>query len=152
MDLRVRGAEQFRDLALRLKTADKAMMGELRKGVAAAVRPLGEAVKAEIPATMPGGYAPTLSRSVRNRVTSRASGANFGVSFTTWAAGKSQRRKVSALNRGTLRHPLFGNRNRWYATRVRPGFWSRPVEDGKDAAVRGAVKAMDQVAAKIAGG
>lgn len=152
MDLRVQGAQQFRDLALRCKAADKALMTELRKGVGKAVRPLGEQIRAEVPAAMPSGYAPVLSRSLRHRVSTRTGVANFGVSLTTFAEGKSDRRRVVAMDRGSLRHPLFGNRNRWYATRVRPGFWSRPVEDGKDDAVRGAVKAMDQVAAKIAGG
>lgn len=40
---------------------------------------------------------------------------------------------IAALNRGRLRHPLFGNRNHWYEQSITPGFFTKPVEgDAED--------------------
>ena len=48
------------------------------------------------------------------------------------AAGKKYKGNAShnlaAINSGTLRHPLFGNRDYWYDTPVKPGFFTRPCQ------------------------
>ena len=40
---------------------------------------------------------------------------------------------LQALNRGRLRHPLFGNRKHWYTQTIAPGFFTKPIEDDADA-------------------
>jgi hypothetical protein len=152
-DLSVNGAAALAAFAARCKAAgDERLMAGVRKGIVHAVAPLAAAVRAEIPHTMPSGYTPTLAAAVRTRTTTRTSGGSATVTLTLWAEGKSRRRRVVALNRGQLRHPLFGNRKRWYVTRVTPGFWSRPIAAGKRDAVRATATALDEVAADIAKG
>jgi hypothetical protein len=59
-------------------------------------------------------------------------------------------RDLASINRGRLRHPLFGNRRYWYDQSVTPGFWDKAMEKGvKDVRVE-LLKALDEVAAKLA--
>lgn len=43
---------------------------------------------------------------------------------------KHQRGKsdLKALNRGRLRHPLFGNRSHWYEQQIPSGMWDKAIE------------------------
>ena len=50
-------------------------------------------------------------------------------SFPTPIHFVTKLKKLEALDRGELRHPLYGNRKYWFSQSVRPGFWSRPIED-----------------------
>jgi hypothetical protein len=151
VDLRTTGGESLSALAARCRRADKALLGDMRKGVAKAVKPLGDAVTAGVGRYMPGGYAPVLSRSLRHRVAQRATGAGFTVTLTTYAEGKTERRRIIELNRGTLRHPLYGNRARWYAQKVKPGFWSKPIEEGMPRVTQEVADVMRQTVRKVAG-
>jgi len=36
---------------------------------------------------------------------------------------------IAALNRGRLRHPLFGNRKHWYTQTIAEGFFTKPIEE-----------------------
>ena len=70
-------------------------------------------------------------------VAERAAGAKYQVRIT--GSGKNARARIIgteksgkkidlyALNQGRLRHPLFGDRRHWYAQRVNPQFFDRPV-------------------------
>jgi hypothetical protein len=42
-----------------------------------------------------------------------------------------------------LRHPVHGNKEAWVDQKVKPGFWSKPLEDSRDkpaVAIRRAVQ------------
>lgn len=39
---------------------------------------------------------------------------------------------LAALNRGRLRHPLFGNRKHWYQQSIAAGFFTKPIEKDGD--------------------
>ena len=50
---------------------------------------------------------------------------------------------VASLNRGRLRHPLFGNRKHWYDQAVKPGFWDDAMKRGEGETRRLVVAALD---------
>lgn len=55
------------------------------------------------------------------------------------------KRDLASLNRGRLRHPHFGRRNRWYDQAVRPGAWDR-TQRRAAATVR---PALEEVVARL---
>lgn len=130
--MKATGAVGLRELELRFKTAgstiDAEVAKELRTEVVPKLEPIfaGEALT-HMPKRM--GYAALLARSIELRTSVRA---KVGMTVHVGAKGKKEGRDVPALNRGVLRHPLFGNRSHWYAQRrgVRKGF----VDDGGDKA------------------
>jgi hypothetical protein len=58
---------------------------------------------------------------------------------------------VAAVNRGVLRHPLFGNRKHWSNTRVTPGWFTRAAADHTDTVRRELLKALDEIKKQITG-
>jgi len=125
---------------------------ELNEALKKRVRPVLEPLKKDIPATaaryMPSGYGPLLARSTKVYIRV-GGGAAFKATVRVMATGKREQRDVVARNRGELRHPLFGNRRRWYMTRVRPGFVDVPVEKARHRVVDAAEKARDDIADHI---
>lgn len=58
---------------------------------------------------------------------------------------------ISRIDRGTVRHPLFGDRRYWYTQQVTPGWWSRPMTEAEPK-VRGAIeRAMSATVRRIEG-
>jgi hypothetical protein len=56
------------------------------------------------------------------------------------------------LDRGRLRHPVFGRMNSsWVSQRIKPGFFSDPAHRVIREVQDGMVQVMDRVAAKIGG-
>lgn len=51
----------------------------------------------------------------------------------------------SMMDRGTVRHPVFGNRKVWVNQRITPGWWSRPVKQHEDDMVRAADDAIEKL-------
>jgi hypothetical protein len=56
-------------------------------------------------------------------------GANPMVSVMATSAGGAKV-DLNALDSGTFRHPLFGNKKHWYPQSVPPGWWSNPMTAG----------------------
>jgi hypothetical protein len=56
---------------------------------------------------------------------------------------------VNSLNRGRLRHPLFGNRNHWYDIRIRPGFINVAADQTFKDVRREVLKAIDRSTAQL---
>lgn len=149
-DVKVTGGADLADVRRRLKTVgDKGLARQMAKGLQAAAKPLRPAVKAEAGKAMPSGYAPTLSRSLRFRQNVRAGGSTAEVVVRVYGDGRKQRRHVPALNRGTLRHPLYGNRGHWFAQRVRSGFVDRPFQKLGPEVSKQMHKVIDEIADQI---
>lgn len=125
----VKGAEQLAALAKRLRGADKEYRKELRIGLNRATKPLKESVKEQLPLFMPANYAKVMRRAIKPKTVIRTGGM-ASVRITAIAKGRHKNRDVRALDRGTLRHPLWGNRAWWYAQKVKAGFWSTPMREG----------------------
>jgi hypothetical protein len=129
LSVEVVGANQLADLAKRLRGADKVYRKELRIGLNRATKPLKDDVKDRMPLFMPDGYAKVMQRSFKPKTQIRT-GGTAAVRITALAKGRHKNRDVRGLDRGTLRHPLWGNRDYWYAQKITAGFWSTPMRDG----------------------
>jgi len=138
---------EARHLAHRLrKAAARDLVREVRSAKVNAVKPLQAEIKAEAARTLPGRYAGVMSKDVK--VTTQTRGTTLRV--RVFARGRAELRDVAAVNAGILRHPLFGNRSRWFRQRVRPGFVDRPVNDLSDRVLREAAEGVGDVLQKIA--
>lgn len=160
LSVSMRGADKLDTLARKLRAAgrkdlDRELNRELRKPLPR----LRKAVQAGIPAHMPRGYEDTLSRSLRFRL-SRRRGAVISVKVTMHGRGGGGKdRDVRRLDRGILRHPVFGRRRRttrgrifnnpWVQQRVPPGFFTIPAERELDNVRRDMVAAIDRLLSKV---
>ena len=151
VDIKVTGADEFGILARRLKEAgDKELRKELYAGINRAVKPLRADVKAAAGDYLPkrGGYADLIASELKVSSRKRAVGQNPAI----YLLGKAGKRDVSSVNRGRLRHPLFGNRRHWYNTRVTPGFWTKTLAADAPMVRVELVEAIRRVARKIEAG
>lgn len=130
MTFQVGGVDDFLRLSKALKNAGR---GELRKALNKGLR---EAAKPLIPKTresalsgLPrrGGLARQVAKTPQ-RVQVRT-GRDPGVRI----AVSNSRSGARAANRGVIRHPVFGHRDRFVAQQVQPGWFDRPLlEAAKD--------------------
>lgn len=146
--IEVRGADQLADVARRLKEAgDGELRKELLRGIRNEAKPLVKAVKDSVDEYLPnsGGAADAVRRSSFG-VRSRLSGKNAGVRIV--GTGR-QVRALRRIDAGILRHPVFGNQQAWVAQRIRPGFFSEPMEAGKGPVQQGLVRVISDIAARV---
>lgn len=146
MTIEVRGAEQLDRIGRRFKEAgEKELRKELLAGIRKSNKPTISAIRANARGSLPrrGGFADQVAAS-RIATRTRLVGKSAGVQIR--ALGMYNLRQ---LNRGRLRHPLFGNREHWYEQQIEPGWFSEPIE--KDAPrIRADIEAaMQDVARKI---
>lgn len=166
LEIRVEGVAAFHRVAAQIRAeGSKDLSKRMAAGLATAVEPIEKAIRAEAVATMPssGGYASLLSKSLRFRKASRAAAQTASYRLITYADGTRQRRDIVALNRGSLRHPVFGRSRRltvgpragtlrantWAVTHIRPGFHDRGTESAMDAAHRQMAIVLDELAARL---
>ena len=142
----VKGGNRAHQLGKQLKQlGNKELEKELRRGISRSMRPATKAVRAAVPEYMPSGYAPTLAGALQLRTSNLAS----GLRITGQAKGNPRPRKVTDLNSGRLRHPLFGDREHWFQQAVKPRFFDEPLEGQRDQ-IRGELdRVLAEVAAKI---
>lgn len=158
----VTGGDDLAHLGRRLREAgDKDLMRELRKGLEAAMRPLGDLIAEGSPAYMPSGYEVTLMEALVSRTSTKTAGRTATVELVTYAQGKrGRRRQIRALNNpGRLRHPVYGRyrrikrgwliKNPWAAQNIRGGFFDDPVDANKENIREEARAAVRRVADKI---
>lgn len=142
------GADDLAELGKRLKAAGsggKGLRKELSKRIRDEAKPTIAKVKANARTTLPsrGGLAARVARSrISTRTTTQ--GRNVGVKIT----GRDGY-NIRAMNEGTVRKPLFGNRSRWYTQAVPKGWFSDPIEDDakqfRDAAGRAIKDIRDRI-------
>lgn len=160
LSVSMRGADKLDTLSRKLRAAGrKDLERELNRELRKPLPRLKKAVQAGIPAHMPRGYEETLSRSLRFRL-SRRRGAVIRLSVTMHGRGGGGKdRDVRRLDRGELRHPVFGRRRRttrgkifnnpWVRQPIPPGFWTIPAERELQHFQRDAVAAVDRVLSKL---
>jgi hypothetical protein len=145
-DASLRGAEALERLARLLKeTGNGELRKELLRGIRTAARPMIPQVRAEARRRLPhrGGLAADIAKS-KLAVRTRASGEKTGVRIS--AQG---RRSLREIDRGSVRHPVFGNRKVWVGQKVTSGFFTEPLEHDADE-VRTALRhVMGDVARRI---
>jgi hypothetical protein len=145
----VTGSAKLAEVEVRLARSgpefDKAVAKQMRTVPPKVMR----AVREQVPTHLPSGYAPVLEKSLRYRST--VSTKN-GLTMQIWAVGKTRRRDLPAMNKGRLKHPLFGNRKKWFTTTARPRLIEDAVDHSADAAADALRKARDEAAHSVTKG
>lgn len=136
---------ELRRLGQKLK---RRVNADLRKRMNRAVKPLTANVKAHAWEYMPDRYAEVLAKSLRVTVRVRGSSTKATMSIvgsanTNSPKGRSKR-ELARLDRGQLRHPLYGNRGYWYGQAIWPGFWSDPAGESVAKAQDDIVRILDE--------
>ena len=109
----------------------KAGRGELVRIMAKEMRTEMKPVIAEQKANVrslkhaPPEWKTASARATRARVTTGAKTARIGIAIGKGKVGSQARN----MNRGTWRHPLFGDTEHWYPQRVVSGWFDSPTRD-----------------------
>lgn len=146
MDVRITGAEELAAVARRLKEAgNKDLRREMMRGLQRAARPARDAAKEAARVELPsaGGLNDRVAGS-KFTIKTRTSGKAVGVSIV----GKGDL-DLPALDRGRLRHPLFGNRRHWYTQMVRPRWFTEAMEKQAPQVRRELVDAVAAIARRL---
>lgn len=150
--IEVSGAEQLAALSKRLKEAgEKGLQRELNKGIREAVEPFREAVRQSALNKLPrkGG----LAQRVADQVVPRPRKVNNskGVGLRLIATGRQGMRSLAALDAGKIRHPVFGDTEKWVSQLVQAHVWSQPAEDLGPGVARQVQAAINRVVRQIDG-
>jgi hypothetical protein len=124
---------------------DKELTRELSRGLARATERLKADAKANAGRRLPqrGGLAARVAGAKLS--TRRKSGRNPGVSIQ--ARGMDQ---LGMMDSGQVKHPVFGNRGAWVVQSIRPGWFSEPMEEGRDEVAAAIGEVLDDVATRLA--
>ena len=145
-------ASQLEAAAFRLRRAgEEDLARELGAAMRRAVRPVPGDIRDGLKPKLPDRYAEVLDAELDIRVVSRNSGGDAVVSVTATTRGAAERRRIRRLDRGTLAHPLFGDRGHWYNQAVTPGWFTGPAEDAAPQVREALQQALRDVAAKAEG-
>lgn len=147
-DFEIHGADQFLELSKALKHAGHAQLRrDLNTGLRKAARPLVAKTRAEARKRLPasGGLAARVARTPQ-RVVVRTGRDTAGVSIQV---GRRRGDAARATNRGEIRHPVFGNTNRWVDQRVPPGWFDDPIKDHVNEIRRDLERVLEDMAARI---
>ena len=150
----VKARVELREVITQLElTAPEKLKKDLLAGTREASKGIKPDVQRELVAKLPKrhGYGALVAKSTKvlSRVTG---GAKIRAAISVTASGKREKRDLPALNRGLLKHMLFGNRRHWYVQRVRPGAVDDPIDRYRDRVVDNARKAANEYADTIARG
>ena len=150
MASRVTGQAQLRAVEARLSAAGPRLSKENAQALAKVAPDIARHIRAEVPFHLPrrNGYAAELDGDLEFQANIKV---GRGMTLTVWANGKRERRDVPAINRGVLRHPVFGNRQVWVAQRagVRRGFVDDGIRKSEPLIVRSIRTAAEKVAKEI---
>lgn len=143
-DFEIRGGDDLKRVARELKAAgDGQLRRDLLRGIRESVKPGIPEVRASAASTLPK----------RGGLADRVAGQQYAVR-TSLAAGRVSvlgkgMKELIDIDKGKLRHPLFGNREKWIGQSVEPGFFTKPLE-ARGPSIRTAVlKVISDVARKI---
>jgi hypothetical protein len=145
VDVTVRGEEKLAKIAGAVQRFAPDLRKELLREIRTGVKPILEEIRDEAEETLPrrGGLA-DLVAGAKYGVRTRTFGKEAGVRVE----GRLPGHDINSVDRGSLRHPVFGRKS-WVQQPVRPGFFSRPPEAAKPALQAVVLKAMDTVADNI---
>jgi len=124
MPIEVRGAEQFDELAARIRRrlASNSLVMGIRDGLVAEAPEMRNAVFRSMNAYLPDRYAGVLRPTLTITPAATVAGTRATVRMTAWSQGDH----IGIVNAGRLRHPVFGM-DVWVDQRVRPGFITEPM-------------------------
>lgn len=137
LDIKLEGGRQLWELGVRLRQSPKKVQNAAQRELRKVVRPIQDEIGDEIEPVMPKGYEQVLSQSLKHRISVKTT-YWASVTLTTTAKGQKDNRKIGDIDKGILRHPVYGRYrktkrgrkpNPWVDQPVKPGFWTRPVEN-----------------------
>ena len=169
MEFHIGGRAQLHAVAKAIReTGDKGLGRQMSRALAKTTLPIQTQIDAEAAKVMPvrGGYQAVLSKSLRHKTSQRTGSRSATVRLITYADGTGERRDVESLEKGELRHPVFGRSRRirrgaragsvdlnpWAVTKIRSGFHQRGTDNAADEATKQLGVVLDDFAARLAKG
>lgn len=158
IQVRVSGAAELKKVAAQIRReGNKDLSRDMSRALSRSVEPVKVSIRQSAAETMPtrGGYSPVFLKSLRFRQKKSGSGNSASLSLITYAEGKQERRDIVSLERGRLRHPVFGrsSKNRrahpWATTNIRAGFHRRGSDNAADQAEKEILKVVDDFARRL---
>lgn len=147
-DFEVYGADQFLRLSKALKHAGHGQLRkDLTKGLRDAAKPLVAKTRAEALRRLPqeGGLAKQVAKEPQ-RVQIRTGSGTAGVRVVV-----GQRRGgARGANQGMVRHPVFGDQERWVDQKVPPGWFDDPIRAHAPQIRRDLQRVLEDMADRIA--
>jgi hypothetical protein len=146
VSITVRGAEKLARVSAAIAQTTPELRKDLLAGLRKPVKPTIADIRQEATGTLPsrGGLAGNIARA-RFGVRTRTFGSTAGVRVE----GRWNGHDIAGIDAGLVRKPLFGNRNSWHSQAVRPGFFTRPVEDAEPEVTRAVLAVVEEFADKI---
>lgn len=147
-DLRISGAEDLAALSKRLRAAGESGKGLRRELLAAmqrSTKPIKQDVADSWASRMPhrGGLA---GRRLRLATRTRTGGQRVGVRIVS---ASSDGYDLGSIDKGNLRHPVFGNKKAWTTQRITAGIITDPQEQSAPDVRAEIVRAIDSINRKI---
>lgn len=142
-EMAIEGGEKLAKLARQLKeTGDKGLQRELRKQLRTAAAPVIREAQQAAEQSLPhrGGLNAFVGAG-QVRVQTSMSGRNARV--------RLRPRRGAGAERGRLRHPVFGNRDRWVTQTVKPGWFTATLEEHAPEVRQQLVQVIDDVARQL---
>lgn len=122
-------ASELEAIAFRLRRAGtEDLPRELAAALRRGVDPVRDDIRAGLKPKLPDRYAEVLDADLKLSVSVRNSGGDASASVVGTTRGIVQRRRIKRLDRGVLDHPLWGDREKWYAQPVEPGWFTGPAQ------------------------
>lgn len=163
VEVRVTGAATLHRVAAQIRAeGSKDLSRDLSRALSKASEPVRQAIRASAEETMPreGGYNAVFLKHLRFRQTKRTGSSEASVLLATYSDGQTERRDIRALERGDLRHPVFGRSrpgrrkgervaNPWAVTSIRAGFWKRGTDGAADEAEKEVTRVVDEFAKRL---
>lgn len=142
-------ATQLRKLARDMDAVGPKLSREIPKRMRKVAVPMVADIRAEA-RTLPerGGFAEYIAGS-RITIQTRTSVQRAGVSVVGLRSKSGGFVDLRAVNRGRLRHPVFGDRDRWRTQQIRPGFWDRAIERRQQDVVSAMQAMMGEIRADL---
>lgn len=152
IDTDLRGVGDLEDLGRALKAmgdSGKGLRRELYRGLNSVTKEARGELREVIPAVLPqrGGLAAEVQSAARFSTKPKLGGKFIGV--TIW--GKARGRDMRLLTGKRLRHPVYGNRNRWVTQTagVQPSIMLAKFQDQKPAVQRAVLEVIGSVRSKV---
>jgi hypothetical protein len=142
-DVVVTGADKLHALAAAMKTVDKPLRAEMRRALRTGVKPGVSAARARAVATLPhsGGLGTLVSKSrIFTIIKSSSKVTHLRVTSRT---------RDPRIDRGEVRHPTHGHRDRWVVQRVPRGWFTEPMRQNAPAIRRELLVSMDRMTARL---
>jgi len=151
--VRVVTGDQLRALSADLKAAGSDLRKEIPKGMREAAKPVVKQIKANASTVLPasGGLAATIAAS-KITVRTRTTGTRAGVGIIGIHRKASGLLDLKAVDRGQLRHPVFGDPTVWVTQSVGAKFWNMAIDKAGPHVQRAMLKVIDDIRAKFAAG